>query len=82
VHQNDVRKGGIERVVGKWQLMRVRNLKRDVGHRAFGSQPSGALDLGGLRVHTNYLTLREHLGKADAYRAGAAAKVKEPHPGL
>jgi hypothetical protein len=79
VHQNNVRKRRIERVVWEWQLMRVGNLKSCVRDAALSSQLSRALNLDGLRVHANYLTRRKDLGKADAYRAGAAAKVKKAH---
>jgi hypothetical protein len=79
MHQNNMRKRRIERVVREWQLMRVGNLKCCVRDAALSSQLSRALNLDGLRVHANYLTRRKDLGKANAYRAGAAAKVKQAH---
>jgi hypothetical protein len=81
VHQNNVGKRGIERGVGKWQLMSIGNFEFGVGDRMFSSQSSGALNLGLLRVYSDYFTWRQHFGKANAYRAGAAAQVKKPHAG-
>jgi hypothetical protein len=82
VHQDNVRNRRIERVVGKRQLMRIGNFEFCVGDVTLSGQPSCALNLPGLRVHANYFTRRKDLGKANAYRAGAAPKVEKAHATL